>query len=238
VLVFGEQHGWQGPATFLDRVGGIFSVLIKGRRSTFPSTRIKPAILDSEEKLPSSSKDSLHNGHSAENEDCNFKEEEDVDDAYRNSAAQDVGGVQVQRAVDLDMTEKNGVEDMLHDATVCTNEVVKNPNDERFVDVIAKEVDCLMERGVFDVVEEVTVHPRSNVMGSKLHLVVKKCETSAPVFKARLVILGHTDAQKEHILSEAPTLGQMSIRILVSLSVLHRWPLWSRDDRQAFLQSE
>jgi hypothetical protein len=238
VLVFREQHGWQGPATFLDRGGGIVSVLVKGRRITFPSTRIKPAILYSGENLPSSGKDSLHNEHSTENEDCNLKEEENDDNAYRNSAAQDVDDVPVQGAVDLDITENNDVEDMLHDATVYMNEVVKNPNDERFVDAIAKRVDCLMERGVFDVVEEGTVHPGSNLMGSKLHLVVKNCETSAPVFKAKLVILGHTDAEKEHILSEAPTVGQMSIRILVSLSVPHGWPLRSRDVRQAFLQSE
>jgi Reverse transcriptase (RNA-dependent DNA polymerase) len=75
-------------------------------------------------------------------------------------------------------------------------------------------------------------------MGSKFHLVVKNSETAQPVCKARLVISGHMDAEKGRILSEAPTVSQMSIRTLISLSVVNVWPIWSRDIRQAFLQSE
>jgi hypothetical protein len=34
-----------GPATFLDRVGGSVNVIFKGTRVTFSSTRVKPAVL-------------------------------------------------------------------------------------------------------------------------------------------------------------------------------------------------
>jgi Reverse transcriptase (RNA-dependent DNA polymerase) len=115
--------------------------------------------------------------------------------------------------------------------------VIKNPNDERFAEAIEKELVGLANRDVFEAVHESTVLAGSNIMGSKFHLVVKDAEMDKPVYKARLVIFGHMDAQKNEILSEAPTVSQMSIRTLLSLSVVNVWPVWSRDIRQAFLQS-
>jgi hypothetical protein len=46
------------------------------------------------------------------------------------------------------------------------------------------------------------------------------------------------DAKKGRILSEAPTVSEMSIRTLISLSVVSGCPIWSRDIRKAFLQPE
>jgi Reverse transcriptase (RNA-dependent DNA polymerase) len=96
----------------------------------------------------------------------------------------------------------------------------------------------LLSRDVFELVSENAVPVNSNIMGSKFHLVVKNSETTQPVCKVRLVVFGHMDAEKGRILSEAPTVSQMSIRTVISLSVVNGWPIWSPDIRQAFLQSE
>jgi hypothetical protein len=56
VLVFREKNGWQGPATFLDRIGGNVRVSISRKRVTFPSTRVTPATALSKE-IDSASKD-------------------------------------------------------------------------------------------------------------------------------------------------------------------------------------
>jgi hypothetical protein len=118
------------------------------------------------------------------------------------------------------------------------NEVVHDSDDTRFAVAISKEIEGLMKREVFETVDATSVPPGSNVMGSKFHLVIKNSGMKNQTFKARLVIFGNTDSQKHQILSEAPTVGQLSIRILIYISVIKSWPLWSRDVRQAFLQSE
>jgi hypothetical protein len=103
--------------------------------------------------------------------------------------------------------------------------VVKDPNDKRFAEAIETEQAGLMKRDVFEVVQERTVPAGSNNMGSKFHLVVKDAEMENPIYKARLVIFGHMDAQINEILSEAPTVSQMSIRTLLSHSVVNAWPV-------------
>jgi hypothetical protein len=79
----------------------------------------------------------------------------------------------------------------------------------------------LLSRDVFELVSENAVPSSSKIMGSNFHLVVKNTEMSQPVYKARLVIFGHMDAEKGQILSEAPTVSQMSIRTLISMSVVN-----------------
>jgi hypothetical protein len=51
ILVFREKEGCAGPATFLDRIGGIVTVVFKGRKATFPNTMVKPAFLNVGDKL-------------------------------------------------------------------------------------------------------------------------------------------------------------------------------------------
>jgi hypothetical protein len=51
ILVFRENEGCTGPANFLDRIGGIFIVVFKGRKSTFPNTMVKPAFLNVGDKV-------------------------------------------------------------------------------------------------------------------------------------------------------------------------------------------
>jgi Reverse transcriptase (RNA-dependent DNA polymerase) len=121
---------------------------------------------------------------------------------------------------------------------VYISEVVNQPDDTRFSQAISAEVEGLLACDVFEIVPEHSVPFGSNIMGSKFHLVVKKCESLNPIFKARLVIFGNVDAQKKFILSEAPTVSQLSIRMLISLSVVEGYSIWSRDIRQAFLQSD
>jgi hypothetical protein len=96
----------------------------------------------------------------------------------------------------------------------------------------------LLSSDVFELASENAVPSGSNIMGFEFHLVVKNTERSQPVYKARLVIFGHMDAEYGQILSEAPRVSQMSKRTLNSMSLVNEWPIWSRDICQDFLQSE
>jgi hypothetical protein len=89
-----------------------------------------------------------------------------------------------------------------------------------------------------ELVSESALPSSSNNMASKFHLVVKYSEKSQTVYKARLFIFRHMDAEKGQILSEAPTVSQMTIITLISISYVNEWPILSRDIRLDFLQSE
>jgi hypothetical protein len=223
VLVFREKNGWQGPATFLDRIDGKVRVSINRKRVTFPSTRFKPATALSKE-IDSASEDLEQ--ERAHSDDSKIDDEEIA--APHNSFTS------VDFAVPSHAHESSPQEE----EPIYVNEVVHDSDDTRFAVAISKEIEGLMKREVFETVDATSVPPGSNVMGSKFHLVIKNSGMKNQTFKALLVIFGNTDSQKHQILSEAPTVGQLSIRILIYISVIKSWPLWSRDVRQAFFQSE
>jgi Reverse transcriptase (RNA-dependent DNA polymerase) len=53
-----------------------------------------------------------------------------------------------------------------------------------------------------------------------------------------LVVQGCGDREGSRIVSEAPTVSHFSVRLLLTLSVIKDWQIWSKDARQAFLQSK
>ena len=56
--------------------------------------------------------------------------------------------------------------------------------------------------------------------------------------RSRLVILGHIDPDKPRVVNEAPTVLKSSMRLALIIIASHRFPIWSRDISQAFLQSD
>ncbi len=58
------------------------------------------------------------------------------------------------------------------------------------------------------------------------------------IFKSRLVIQCHLDPEKDHVVNEAPTILRSSVRLLIALGLSLNYKLWSRDVKQAFVQSD
>lgn len=69
-------------------------------------------------------------------------------------------------------------------------------------------------------------------------LCIKDQESDKPRKKARFIILGYRDPDKGRIVNEAPTVSRFSVRLVVALSRMLDYPLWSRDVTQAFVQSK
>jgi hypothetical protein len=53
-----------------------------------------------------------------------------------------------------------------------------------------------------------------------------------------LIIQGFQDAEKNQIMSNAPTVSHASIRILISFAAIKDYPVCTKDATQAFLQSK
>jgi hypothetical protein len=94
------------------------------------------------------------------------------------------------------------------------------PNDamdpEVRINAINKEVRGLINRRPFSLAHVDAVHLHANIIGTRNITVLKHSGTIDEEAKPRLTIQGFQDAEKNRIVSNAPTVSHASIRILIS----------------------
>ena len=110
-----------------------------------------------------------------------------------------------------------------------------------FEESTQKEITALIDRGVFEFIP-FNSHEHCGVRVFKSRIVneVKGKTTDKPYEKSRLVIQGYGDEEKQHILTQSPTIQRASQRLVLALapSLLKRGlVLWLRDITQAYVQS-
>jgi Reverse transcriptase (RNA-dependent DNA polymerase) len=103
---------------------------------------------------------------------------------------------------------------------------------------ITEEIQGLLDRGTFELVLADSIPKNANIMGTRIVLALKNFSTPEESVKARLVVQGCGDRDGAKIVSEAPTVSHFAVRLLITVSVIMNWDLWSKDARQAFLQSK
>lgn len=104
-----------------------------------------------------------------------------------------------------------------------------------------KEIDGLMARGVFEIVQNNAPElVGAKVFGSRIVDEVKGKDTAAPYEKSRWVVQGFNDPNKHTILTSSPTIQRASQRVLLALAPTLRTMgvnLYLRDITQAYTQS-
>lgn len=104
-----------------------------------------------------------------------------------------------------------------------------------------KEIDQLYERGVFEFVQYDLDGIHKNIRLFKSQIVREvKGKTDNPDEKSRLVIAGHSDVDKTHILTQSPTIQRVSQQLLIAIAAcLHTSTVLElRDITQAYPQSQ
>ena len=120
---------------------------------------------------------------------------------------------------------------------------VLHPADSRarsglFDSAIEAELRGLRDRGVFKVVKQQSLPQDANILGGRFVLSIKDHGTPQEKLKARYVVQGHTDADKNVLVHNTTTLRQASVRLVVSIAAILGYRLWSQDITQAYLQSD
>jgi hypothetical protein len=82
------------------------------------------------------------------------------------------------------------------------------------------------------------VHSHANIIGTRNITRLKHFETIEEEAKARLTIQECQDAEKNRIVSNAPTVSHASIRILIRFAEIKVYPVWTKDTTHEFLQSK
>jgi hypothetical protein len=82
------------------------------------------------------------------------------------------------------------------------------------------------------------VHSYANIIGTRNIIRPKHFDTIDEKAKARFAIQECQDAEKNRIVSNAPTVSYASIRMLISFAAIKVHPVWTIDTTHAFLQSK
>jgi hypothetical protein len=106
------------------------------------------------------------------------------------------------------------------------------------INAINKEIRGLFNRRAFPLVQVYAVHSHANIIGTRINTRLKHFGTIYEEAKARLIIHGCQDAEKNRIVFNAPTVSHASICILTSFAAIKDYPLWTKDTTQALLQSK
>jgi hypothetical protein len=103
-----------------------------------------------------------------------------------------------------------------------------------------KEIDSLLGKGVFRIVQGSDVPQGTKIFNSRFVDEVKGKETATPYEKSRLVVQAYNDQGKSSILTQSPTIQRMSQRALLALApslVKQGMYVRLRDITQAYPQS-
>ena len=101
-----------------------------------------------------------------------------------------------------------------------------------------KELDGLMERGVFKVVAKKDIPTGTRIFGSRFVDQVKNKGTVNAYEKSRLVVQAYNDDGKRFILTQAPTIQRASQRLILALALMiPGLDIYIRDISQAYTQS-
>jgi hypothetical protein len=111
----------------------------------------------------------------------------------------------------------------------------------KFVESRQKELQRLLEKGVFQIVNLEDVPRDSRIFKTRFVDKIKFASTTRAYDKSCLVVQGYSDTDKTRILTQAPTIQQASQQILLALAPSlikdRHIQIYLRDISQAYIQS-
>ena len=111
-----------------------------------------------------------------------------------------------------------------------------------FTDSRRKEINGLLEKGVFTVVTDSDVPQGVRIFNSRFVDEIKHPGTNKAFEKSRLVVQAYNDQGKDLVLTQSPTIQRVSQRIILALTPglqqAKSVALYLRDISQAYVQSD
>ena len=109
-----------------------------------------------------------------------------------------------------------------------------------YTDSRQKEINGLLEKGVFEVIDITTIPQGKRVFNSRFVDEIKNKGTDLAFEKSRLVVQAYNDDKKELVLTQSPTIQRSSQRLILAMAPAlfkNSTTLYLRDISQAYVQS-
>lgn len=100
-----------------------------------------------------------------------------------------------------------------------------------------KKASGLAERGLYEVVCRDEIPADADTLGGRFVLAIKNVKTKYELYKARFVVQAHTDVEKNILVNNSTNPRQRSVRVLIAISAVFGFLLWSQAVLHACLQS-
>jgi hypothetical protein len=111
--------------------------------------------------------------------------------------------------------------------------------EHQFAESRRKEMNGLLERGIFEPVDKADVPPGTRIFTLRFVDEVKNPGTDKAFEKSRLVVRAFNDEEKDIVLTESPTIQRCSQRLILCLAACKdNTDIYLRDVTQAYTQSE
>lgn len=242
VLMYREKPTakWVGPYV-IEKIheNGKQYTLNTGDRTLLASIdKLKKYNEPSPSSTPEKTKDKNDSGHISQDAQPTY-ENDDMPEVLEDSVPDDL--METEELMQLMWPPNNeglgtGVSETF---TVMT----LKPNDPRadiqeFITAKKEEIEGLRKREVWTVVKKKDVPIGSNVIGGRFVLSFKAFDTPEQHPKARFVAQGHNDRDKSNIVHDTATIRPTSIRLIISVSVIRQFRIFSHDVTQAYVQSK
>lgn len=101
-----------------------------------------------------------------------------------------------------------------------------------------KELDGLLERGVFEFINVNDIPTGARIFKSRFVDQIKNAGTANAFEKSRLVVQAYNDSDKKKVLTQSPTIQRASQRLLLCLAIYKDFNVFTRDISQAYTQSK
>lgn len=101
----------------------------------------------------------------------------------------------------------------------------------------AREMGGLVDRETFQETCMEEIPADANIIGGRLVLAVNNTETENPVYKSRFVVQAHSNYEKDMLLHCANTVRPHTVKLIVAITAILCFRLWSQDFIQVDLQA-
>jgi hypothetical protein len=232
VLVWRETPGnkaghWTGPFPLLGTNNEDCIVALPSGPTTFRSTVVKPYFTEEKGQGDQENQDSRHQ----ENQDS-ITVEPPIDYALNapQTTAQPLAPLKRRRGRPRKVP--------LPDANTTDVEVYIGTTHTQFAQSRQKEVNGLIDKGVFQPVHKIDIPHGIRIFNSRFVDEIKNKGTDRAFEKSRLVVQAYDDEGKTAVLTQSPTIQRVSQRILLALAAIFpEYSIYLRDITQAYTQS-
>jgi hypothetical protein len=229
VLVWRETPGnktgqWTGPFTLLGTDKEDCTVALPSGPTTFRSTVVKPYFTDE-----TGQEDQLEDPKQDQSEpDSTII----IDPSNRENQPNPLSTEPIRRR------RGRPRKIPLPDVNVTDIETYLGAIDTQFAHSRQKEVNGLIDKGVFQLVHKTDIPHGIRIFNSRFVDEIKNKGTDKAFEKSRLVVQAYNDEEKTAVLTQSPTIQRVSQRILLAIAATFpKYNVYLRDITQAYTQS-